>query len=85
MEVGNGRAEGLSAKGDRRQAAISLMPDSKPSLILYPGCLPCLTLVLTLFKAFPCLQCTQSIALNRKSCHYWSHETEFGAARVAGN
>ena len=27
MEVGNGRAEGLSAKGDRRQAAISLAPD----------------------------------------------------------
>ena len=27
MEVGNGRAEGSSAIGDRGQAAISLMPD----------------------------------------------------------
>ena len=28
MEVGDGRAEGLSATGDRGQAAMSLLPDA---------------------------------------------------------
>ena len=32
-EVGDGRAEGLLAKGDRGQAAVSLMPDVHGKLV----------------------------------------------------
>ena len=36
MEVGDGRAEGSSAIGDGRQAAISLTPDVDGTQILVP-------------------------------------------------